>query len=395
MNEDAIIAVRMPQPNVNDEEVTLVNWCVVDGGQAVEGQPLCEVETSKSVGEVPAPASGVVRQTARVGDIVAVGQIFAYVGPSIEAIDEYISSQEGWSPDDEVQQTREPPGATAGAIELARRYGIDPANVPATGKVRRSDVERFIARRGLTQPAGKPAAAPAPGNRLPPALADRVRDEGELSDHQSAIAEHLARTQARLVVAHAVMDASMEAATRWMNTKRQAGVITGPMPILLHAAAAAICSQPKLASFRLGRRVYRYRSIDIAYAARSSDGRLFTPVIRSVDNRGLDELASECGRLSMAVFRGQLEPADMSGSCLTISALSEHPVRLHVGLQNAYQSAILTAGAVHDELTLVDGKPAAIPTITLTLSYDHGLMDGWEAAAALEAARAAFEAIHD
>ena len=385
-----VVAVRMPQANVNDEQVTLVGWHVAGGGVVREGRPLCEVETSKAVGDVDAPASGVLKQVARVGDVVAVGQVFAYIGPTVEAIEEHISSREEGNVGGEVvEDHRGPAGATAGAAELAARYGIDPADVPASGgRVRRSDVEAFAARRGLTA-----AAAPGAIEGLPPALADKVSDQGGLSDSAWAIARHLMRTQSQLVTAHVTMDVGMSAAAAWIGSRREAGVMTGPIPILLHAAAAAIGEQPKLASFRLGRRVYRYRSIDIAYTARSRDGRLFTPVVGDVDKRTLDELAAECGRLNMAAFRSQLRPAEMSGGCLTVSLLNEHPVRCHVGLQNAYQSAILTAGAIRDEVALVDGKPVAVPTMTLTLSYDHGLMDGWEAAAALDAARTAIESM--
>jgi 2-oxoglutarate dehydrogenase E2 component (dihydrolipoamide succinyltransferase) len=61
----AVVAVRMPQVNVNDEEVTLAAWRVEDGGRVAEGQPLCDIETSKAVGELPSPAAGVVRHAAK------------------------------------------------------------------------------------------------------------------------------------------------------------------------------------------------------------------------------------------------------------------------------------------------------------------------------------------
>lgn len=389
---DTVVAVRMPQPNVNDEEVTLVGWRVADGERAVEGEPLCEVETSKSVGDVPSPATGILKQTAGEGDVVTIGDVFAYVGPSLEAIEAHMASGTPGTAAQSSAPVNDTRGATAGALELARRHGIDVSEVPSTGRVRRSDIEQFIADRGLTaeQVSPKPTATTRPVD-IPPALADRIEDAGELSDHERSIVDHLARTQQQLVVAHAAMDIRMSAAQAWMESKRQAGMMTGPLPVLLKAAAAAIAAEPRLASFRLGRRVFRYRGIDIAYTARSSEGRLFTPVVRDVAGRSLDDLATECGRLNMASFRGQLDSADMIGGCLTVSVLSDQPVRFHVGLQNAWQSALLTAGAVRDELALEDGQPVAVPTLTLVLSYDHGLMDGWQAAAALTAARTAIE----
>jgi len=396
VDSDTVLAVTMPQVNVNDEEVTLVGWRVRDGERAVAGEPLCEVETSKAIGDVPAPGSGVFRSIVEVGDIIAIGQIIGYTGPSIEAIEQYLAEQtsgldnvpaSGTAGDTQIV-------ATAGAIELARRWGIEISAVRADGKVRRVDVERYLSEHPDITRGKAHASLSADGGALPLSLADIVTDEGELSEHQWSIARHLAATQHRIVSAHVIMDVTFNGASNWIASQRQAGHMVGPLPILLYAAAAAIEACPKLAAFRLSKRVYRYRKVDIAYTARSTDGRLFTPVIRNVEARSLEELADECARLNMAIFRGRLEPGEMIGGCLTVSALSDQPVRFHIGLQNAYQSALLTAGAIRDEVVLIDGQASTRPMITLALSYDHGWMDGWEAAAGLEAAKKAIETIN-
>lgn len=393
----SVLAVRMPQVNVNDEEVTLVNWLVIDGGQVAEGLPLCEVETSKAVGEVPSPAGGVLKQAAVVGEVIAIGQVFAHIGPSLEAIDAFLSAGDISAVNSEAPglvrpQTTGEIEASAGAIELARRYGIDLSSIPATAKIRRTDVEQYISERGLTVPAAKVDSVRGTPH-LPAALADKVADQGPLPPHLKSIGEHLARTQSQVVVAHVVMDVSAQGAVEWIESRRKSGMMTGPIPILLHGAAAAIAAEPKLRQFRLGGQIYSYRDADVAFTARSGDGRLFTPVVRHVDGLSLDELAKECGRLGMAVFRGRLEPAEMSGGYMTVSVLSDHPVRFHIGLQNACQSVLITAGAIREELRMIEGRPVSVPVMTLAMSYDHGLMDGWEAAAALNAAKACIEAI--
>ena len=82
-SSDTVIAVAMPQVNVNDEEVTLVGWHVEDGGQIAAGDPLCEIETSKSTGDVPSPATGVFLRMVEVGQVVAVGQVNGHVGRDV------------------------------------------------------------------------------------------------------------------------------------------------------------------------------------------------------------------------------------------------------------------------------------------------------------------------
>ncbi|NLX14856.1 MAG: hypothetical protein GXY44_14565 [Phycisphaerales bacterium] len=391
---DIVTPVHMPQENVNDEEVRLVAWQVNNGERVDAGDVLCEMETSKAVGELASPASGVLRQVCKIGDMVPVGSIVAYIGPSQQAIDRYINLRMQAPEDGSTAKTSMEVEATAGALELARRYGIDLADVKTVGQIRRQDVESFIAQHGLCEvaiPRKEMNAIKSSG--LPEALEAKVVPIDPLSDHQWAIAGHLARTQANIVSAHAGMDLEMTAALRWIEDKKKSGQMTGSIPVFLYAAAAAVAAVDKLAGFRIGRQVYRYKNVDIAYTARSSDGRLFTPVIRNVDQKTLDDLSAESQRLNMAVYRGTLETADMSGGCLTLSVLDEQPVRFHIGLQNAYQSVLFTIGAIREELRLVDGKPVGHPTATVTLSYDHGLMDGWEAGQALAAMKQAIESV--
>ncbi len=388
----AVTAVRMPQVNPNDEEVTLVGWRVEDGGRTVEGEPLCEVETSKAVGDLPSPASGVLRHAVKVGDLVRVDGIIAYVGPSSEVVDSYLSMlQHGYA--SAVPVSNAAADASAGAIELARRAGVDLTQVAAAeGRIRRSDVEKYLADRPhLPEQAHPHRTFAVADDVLPAPLQTAVEEIAALSNHQWAISQHLQETQTRLVVAHAMMDVDMRRALDWIDRQKQVGLVASPLPILVKAAAAACAAVPGLARFRMGRRVFKYRSMDVAFTARSHQGWLYTPVIRQVDALSLEQLVGRCAELAMAGFRGQLAEKDLAGGCTTVSLLGEQPVRMHVGLQNVYQSAIFTGGAIRNELKLIDGNVTAIPTLTLTLSYDHGLLDGWDAATALDAVRRAVE----
>lgn len=389
----AVVAVRMPQMNVNDDEVTLVSWRVADGGRAAEGEPLCEIETSKAVGELPCPAGGVLRHAAGVGDSVHVDQVVAFIGPSAEVIDSYVSMLHRHDAN-RMSAVSGSVQASAGAVELARKAGIDASLVPASdGRIRRSDVERYLAEHSAAGQ-GPPTDAQAPAmadDVLPPPLQTVVEEVDALSAHQWGITQHLKQTQNRLVVAHALMDVDVSKATQWIDNRKQSGRLVSLLPVLIRAAAVSVAACPNLQAFRIHRRVFRYRRLDIAFTARSHQGRLYTPVVRDVGQTALDDLAVRCGELAMACFRDEMAESDLLGGCLTVSHLNEQPVRFHVGLQNNHQSALLTSGAVREELRLIDGRPVAVPTVTLVLSYDHGLLDGWGAAAALDAARRAIE----
>lgn len=389
----AVVAVRMPQVNVNDDEVTLVSWRVADEGRVAEGEPLCEIETSKAVGDLPSPADGVLRHAARVGDSVHVDQVVAFIGPSAEVIDSYVSMLHRHDAN-RMSAVSGSVQASAGAVELARKAGIDVSSVPASdGRIRRSDVERYLAEHPAAGQ-GPPTDAHAPAmadDVLPPPLQNIVEEVDALSAHQWGVAQHLKQSQNRLVVAHALMDVDVSKATQWIDHCKQSGRLVSLLPVLIKAAAAGVATCQNLQAFRIHRRVFRYRRLDIAFTARSHQGRLYTPVVREVGQTALDDLAVRCGEMAMACFRGEMAELDLVGGCLTVSLLNEQPVRFHVGLQNNHQSALLTSGAVREELRLIDGRPVAVPTVTLALSYDHGLLDGWDAAAALDAARRAIE----
>lgn len=394
MSDNQVTAVAMPQVNVNDEEVTLVGWHVADGDQVTAGESLCEVETSKSTGDMPAPVTGVLRRVAEVGQVVAVGQIIAYIGPSPQAIEAYLSAQYDVSATTCLDSSTRSGhvDATAGAVALARSAGINISQVPAEGRTRRADVERYLAEHPeKRKAAAAPASSTIDDRKMPDTLRPLVVQKPDLDDHRWSIARHLAATQRHLIAAHVAMDVRMDRAVAWMDTQRRSGRICGPIPLLLYAAAAAAEACPHLLSFRLGRQVFCYNNVDIAFTARTPDGRLFTPVVRNVAGQSIDEVTGEVGRLSMAIFRGQLDAGDMAGGAMTVSALSDQPVRFHVGLQNAWQSALLAAGAIREELTVADGQPVTRPILTLVLSYDHGLMDGQDAATALATAKNALE----
>jgi pyruvate/2-oxoglutarate dehydrogenase complex dihydrolipoamide acyltransferase (E2) component len=384
----------MPQVNVNDDEVTLVSWLVDDRQHVEQDAPLCEVETSKAIAEVPAPQAGIVQHASDIGEVIAVNQIFAYIGPTAESITAFCAQASSSDSADAAPDASTPSpaatgkDATAGAMELARKYSVDVADVPASGaRIRRDDVQAYIDQHGLT-PVEASSRQGGGAAAVPAVLKDAVEDKGLLSDHQWAIAQQLTRTQQQLITAHVAMDVDMSRALSWMQRKREAGMMTGPIPAMLLASARMLAVEPRLASFRIGRQVYSYRQRHIAYTARSHTGRLYTPVVQGVDQRPLDDLARECARLSMDVFRDQVTADMLSGACLTVSILSDQPVAFHIGLQNAWQSALLTIGAWRAD----DGSSGESPAVTrVVLSYDHGLLDGFEAAGALEAFKHALE----
>ena len=91
-NVNNVTPLVVPQVNVNDETVKLVRWRVTDNGKIAEGDLVCEVETTKAVAEVYAPASGILRQIVPVGVHVRVGEAIGAIGPTSEAVAAYLTA---------------------------------------------------------------------------------------------------------------------------------------------------------------------------------------------------------------------------------------------------------------------------------------------------------------
>src|SRR5262249_48076605 len=102
------------------------------------------------------------------------------------------------------------------------------------------------------------------------------------------------------------------------------------LAILLWGLGKALPAFPALISQLDGGALYRYRDLDIAFAARSPAGELFAPVVRRVDRLGVADIARECARLGKAAMRGKPDARDLDGACFTVSLIATENVESFV-----------------------------------------------------------------
>ena len=100
------------------------------------------------------------------------------------------------------------------------------------------------------------------------------------------------------------------------------------------------------------------------------------PVLRDANRTGLVQLAAERTRLLEMVRRGDLSPDDLGDSSFTLTDLGMHRVDVFQAILNPPQSAILAAGRIIERPVAIEGRPAVRPTMVLTLSCDHRVLDG-------------------
>lgn len=126
-----------------------------------------------------------------------------------------------------------------------------------------------------------------------------------------------------------------------------------------------------------------YRPVNLGVAVDTDDG-LVVPVLRDAASKSIFELGSELYRLSQKARTGRLAPEDLQDATFTLTNLGMFGVRLFTPIINPPQLAILGVGSIVDRLELSGGTVVATPSMGVSLSFDHAVMDGANAARSLQ-----------
>jgi pyruvate dehydrogenase E2 component (dihydrolipoamide acetyltransferase) len=382
--------VVLPQMGLEVSEGTVTAVLVAVGDTVSEGDTVVEVETDKAIAEVAAPESGTISEVAvAVGDTVPVGTTLVRIGeggaPAIPPAEAEAEAMTAVIAATAVAAGESGNGARRlRAAPIARRaaaeHGIVLESVSGSGPAGRitlGDVERAVRER---PPAGAPgtAAAPAPaGGRLEP-----------LSATRQAIARRL--TESQLVPQYTL---SRDVDASWLLAEKRRLTDAGParvgvVDLLLQALAEALVRHPLLAaSFVPGAdgappQLRHPEGIDLGLAVASERG-LLVPVLRAVDEKPLADLVLERARLIETTRAGRLGIAEMSGAAATLSSLGTFGVDRFTAMLNPGESSILAVGRTVERAVPRDRGIAVVPTLSLTFTFDHRVVDGAAGAAAL------------
>lgn len=153
--------------------------------------------------------------------------------------------------------------------------------------------------------------------------------------------------------------------------------------LLVKIVASALRAHPRVNSSWSEGRVMQKQEIHIGLAVAVEEG-LVVPVIHQADTLGLRELARQRVELVGKARTGRLRPRDISDGTFTISNLGMYGVDAFNAIINEPQAAILAVGRITERVVPVNGQPAVLPGMTLTLSCDHRAIDGARAARFLD-----------
>jgi pyruvate dehydrogenase E2 component (dihydrolipoamide acetyltransferase) len=437
---------KLPELGENIDQGDLVRLMIAPGTRVSEGQPVMELETDKAVIEVPSSVSGVVKEIkVKEGDKVKVGQvIFTLEGgaqaqptkPTAEPV-EHVSGQqaarlafhlamkaEGKTeeqalPPDRPQpapptftmpvqlgkvagtEHRDPVPAAPHVRRLARELGLDIYNVTGSGpggRISEDDVKAFA--KATLAAAVSAAQSPQASRLAEPKLPDFTKwgkvERVSMRGVRRKTAEHLREAWVTIphVTQHDRADITEleQLRAKFAPRAEEAGGKMTVTAIALKVCASALKVFPQFnASIDMEKEEIVYKQyINIGVAADTDRG-LLVPVIRDVDKKNIVELAAELSQLSKKARDKKLTPDEMEGGTFTITNLGGIGGTAFTPIVNHPEVAILGLSRGRMEPEWINGKFEPRLILPLSLSYDHRLIDGADAARFLRWIAEAFE----
>jgi len=436
---------KLPELGENIDSGDLVRLMISVGASVSEGQPIMELETDKAVVEVPSTVSGVVREIkVKEGQKVKVGEvIFTLEGGAVAEAEparrhepvEHISGQqaarlafqlamraEGKTEEQALPPDQPPAAAPAFSMpvqlgkvagtdhdpipaaphvrRLAREIGVDIRSVPGRGpggRISEDDV-KLCAKNALIAAA---AAAQTPrGSFVEPELPDFAKwgktERVSMRGVRRKTAEHL--RQAWNTIPHVTQQDRADITeleqlrARFAPRAEEAGGKMTVTAIALKVCASALKVFPQFnASIDMGKEEIIYKQYISIGVAVDTDRGLLVPVIRDVDKKNIVELAAEMTQLSKKARDRKLTPEEMEGGTFTITNLGGIGGTGFSPIVNHPEVAILGLSRSRMEPEWVNNKFEPRLILPLSLSYDHRLIDGADAARFLRWIAEAFE----
>jgi pyruvate dehydrogenase E2 component (dihydrolipoamide acetyltransferase) len=440
--------ISMPKLGFDMAEGTLIRWVVQEGEEVKKGGVLAEIETDKATVEVESTHEGVVhKHLVSEGDVVPVGEAIAIVGEPGEEVDtaEAAPSQEeiakagdsapgaftpkevaegkGAEPADpgmvgkvtpeeaapkpregEDQKARErapedsdlPGGVRASPVarRVADEKGIDIRQVSGTGpggRITKKDVEEFKGEAAPAPAVKEEAPAPARQEKAAPTFSPvgppPEDEEVELNRLRSIIGRRM--VEAKQQVPHFYVTHEYDVAPL-MELRGNVNAMVGDdekisvNDFIVKAAALALRQFPNLNASLGEGKIIRHGQVNIGNAVAVENG-LLTVVIRDADRKPIRQISVEARGLVERARSGKVRPEDIEGSTFSISNMGMFDVEHFIAIINPPEAAILAVGSAKEVAVVKDGEIKPGMRMKATISVDHRVSDGAEAARFMQA----------
>ena len=375
----------MPALEMAQETGKIVSWLKKEGDAISKGEPLLEVETDKAVVEIEATADGVLGGVkSHEGDVVPVGVTIAWIlapgeqppvesstaAPSARKITEQpqpAAPRPTPAPAEAVVPAEGGARISPKARRLAKERGVDINRIRGTGADGTITSEDVLAAAEALAVSAAPAQTPATLSAIARLMAERTTQSWTQVPHFFLVRE---------------IDAGALLQTREQlgpAIERERGVRLTHTDLLVALTARVLKKHPKMNASWAGNAIQLNPQVNMSVAIAVTDG-VVGAVIPNADLAALADIALQRRDLTERARSGRLRPADLAAGTFTITNLGMYNVDAFNAIIAPPQAASLAVGRIADRVVAVNGQPGVRPIMTLTLSGDHRVIDGAQAA---------------
>jgi 2-oxoisovalerate dehydrogenase E2 component (dihydrolipoyl transacylase) len=408
---------KLPDIGEGIAEAEIVAWHVKVVDTIGEDQQIADMMTDKATVEMESPVAGkVIELAGEVGDLIPIGSVLAVIDTAgADRAAEPVEDSEDERPlaDGAVQATPEQAEeipVTAGSVEAvrsgpsvaprpkaerevlekaagahvlaspavrarARDLGIDLAQVKsASDRIRHSDLDAYLLYNGGT--VEHRGSAPAKDETIKVVglrrkIAENMQDAKRRIPHFTLVEEFDVT--------------ALEETRAMMNRDRGSNPKLTLLPFLITAMARALTEWPMLnATYDDEANVItRHGAVHMGVATQTEGG-LMVPVLRNAESKSVWQLASEILRLSEAARGGKASREELSGATISISSLGPMGGITSTPVISPPQVAIIAVNKVEEKVVVLDGEIEVRKRMNLSLSCDHRVVDGWDAASFMQ-----------
>ncbi len=372
------IEIKVPTVGESISEVTLVKWLKKDGEYADRDEVIAELESEKATFEINAEQAGAVKQVAKEGDTLAIGDLVCTIDTDAVKPDGAPAAAEPEKPAAAAVADNKPAPvqpasdikATPVAAAIIADTKADPKKITASGengKILKQDVLEMLANPGRT-----PGAA----------MFSRVDRPEKMSNLRKTISRRLveAKNSTAMLTTFNEVDMSgiMEARKKYKDKFKEVhGVNLGFMSFFTKACCYALQKFPAVNAYLDGENIIYHDYCDISIAVSAPKG-LVVPVIRNAESLSMAGVEAAVVELATKAKNNKLTIEEMSGGTFTITNGGIFGSMMSTPIINIPQSAILGMHNIVERPMAVNGQVVIKPMMYVALSYDHRIIDGRE-----------------
>jgi pyruvate dehydrogenase E2 component (dihydrolipoamide acetyltransferase) len=405
--------IAMPKLGFDMAEGTLVRWVIAENEEVKKGQVLAEIETDKATVEVESTASGVVlRHLVDEGAVVPVGELIAIIGEPGEDVElntetpvpktekepepkkkkeEKVAKTESVSPaEDDDSRLKASPIAR----RMAEEYGLVLAKIEGSGpggRVVKKDIEIALeSGEKVTKPEAVETTPPVSVEKTPAPLAVSWMPGMPVPED-----EHIPVNKLRAIIGKRMLESKTQLPHFYITDEYDAGPlmvlrkeVNLQLPedqklsindFIIKAAALTLRQFPNINASLKDNEIVHHGHVNVGVAVALDSG-LMTIVCKDADQKPIRIISNEIKDMATRSRQGKVRPEDIEGSTFSISNLGMFDVEHFIAIINPPEAGILAVGSVKEVPVVVSGEIKVGLRMKMTISADHRITDGAEAA---------------